>query len=119
MKARTNYKYLDYDSRYAYIRTIDIPQFAREYPEEVPALEKQFHISFALLLMNTEYTARLLHYNKKLVKEVGLPTDTGYHIPLISEIPENENIRQVDETTVAVSKDYARKIISTLPVGKF
>lgn len=119
MKARGNYKYLDYDSRYTYIRTIDIPLFANEYPEEVPVEEKRHHISFAQLLINPDYQARLLHLNKKLVHEIGLPTDKGWHIPLISEIPEEEIIKTIDETTVAVSKDYARKIISTLPAGKF
>lgn len=119
MKARGNYKYLDYDSRYAYIRLLDIPQFANEYPEEVPAEEKRHHIQFAQLLIDPDFQARLLHLNKKLVHEVGKPDDNGWHIPLISEIPEEEIIKVIDETTVAVSKDYARKIISTLPVGKF
>lgn len=36
MKSRMNYKYQDYDSRYAYIRTLTMTQFAKEYPEEVP-----------------------------------------------------------------------------------
>lgn len=116
MKSRTKYRYQDYDSHYAYIRTLSIPQFAKEYPEEVPALEKQFNISFALLLMNEKYMARLIHHNKKLVKEIGLPTDTNYHVPLIDDIPEDEVIRRVDDTTVAVSKEYARSIIRKLPV---
>lgn len=64
MKARTNYQYKKYDSRYAYIRTLTMTQFAREYPEEVPALEKQFSISFAVLLLNENYIAKLMHHNK-------------------------------------------------------
>lgn len=108
MKSRMNYKYQDYDSRYAYIRTLTMMQFAKEYPEEVPALEKQFSISFATLLLNENYTARLLHYNKKLVKEIGLPTDNGYHIPLTDDIPE-------DVITVAVKKEYASGILKQIP----
>ncbi len=118
MKARMKYKYQDYDSRYAYIRTLTMTQFAKEYPEEVPALEKQFHISFAVLLLNENYTARLLHHNKKLVKEIGLPTDNNYHIPLIEEIPEDVIVERVDDTTVAVKKEYAAGILKQIPMRK-
>lgn len=118
MKARMKYRYQDYDSRYAYIRTLSIPQFAKEYPEEVPALEKQFHISFALLLLNENYTARLLHHNRKLVKEIGLPTDNGYHIPLIDDIPEDVIVQRVDDTTVAVKKEYVAGILKQIPIRK-
>ena len=71
-----------------------------EYPEEVPALEKQFSISFAVLLLNENYIARLLHHNKKLVKEIRLSSDKGYHIP------EDVIIERVDDITVAVKKEY-------------
>lgn len=119
MKARMNYQYQKYDSRYAYIRTLTVTQFAREYPEEVPALEKHSGISFAMLLLNEDYTVRLLHHNKKLVKEIGLPTDKGYHIPLTDEIPEDVIAEHTDDTTVAVTKDYAAGILKTIPVRKF
>lgn len=118
MKSRTNYQYQKYDRRYAYIRTLTMTQFAREYPEEVPALEKQFSISFAVLLLNENYTARLLHHNKKLVKEIGLSTDKGYHIPLIEDIPEDVIVKHVDDTTVAVKKEYAAGILKQIPVRK-
>ncbi|MDE6833355.1 MAG: hypothetical protein K2J39_03770 [Ruminococcus sp.] len=118
MKSRTNYQYQKYDRRYAYIRTLTMTQFAREYPEEVPALEKQFSISFAVLLLNENYNARLLHHNKKLVKEIGLPTDKGYHIPLIEDIPEDVIVERVDDTTVAVKKEYAAGILKQIPARK-
>ena len=118
MKSRMQYKYLDYDNRYAYIRNLSIPQFAKEYPEEVPALEKQFSISFAVLLLNENYNARLLHHNKKLVKEIGLSSDKGYHIPLIEDIPEDVIVERVDDTTVAVKKEYVAGILKQIPVRK-
>lgn len=118
MKARTNYQYQKYDRRYAYIRTLTMTQFAREYPEEVPALEKQFNISFAVLLLNENYTARLLHHNKKLVKEIGLPTDKGYRIPLTEDIPEDVIVEHVDSTTVSVTKEYAAGILKQIPLRK-
>ena len=119
MKARANYQYQNYDSRYAYIRTLNVPQFVNEYPEEVPADEQRHHITFAQILVNEDYVVRILHLNKKMVHEIGLSTEENWHIPLISEIPEEEIIERTDDTTIAVSKDYARKILKTLPVKNF